>query len=326
MTRKRNNRNRNGRNTTAVNLRRGAPTQTKGGFSFSQRDVDDIQSLSDPFCPSARGSKLPDTDTSKSVAVTTIQRLSLASDANGKLMANIRPSLQDASRTATTITGEVGTTWAACSQVADYSALDAAFSEYRIVSWGVKIFSVLAPLEQSGYFKMITIPFTSSSTAAIDGINTGGSLFEEIRIFPTTDTTVQWISKPYGNEFKSYYGLTNSTDWDNLIIAAHAMPASKTCFIAEIYYNIECQVTIGSVTAALATPAADYKPHVSAAVGRVVRHMAGTKTGQEVQRNIGHWLKQGLMVAGQAAGRYALNAISTRYGVPPGATQLLIGN
>jgi len=324
--RKRNNNNGKLRNSKKYNFRTGAPTlNPKAGLSLhanSLRDEHEVHALSNPFCAEARGSKIPDENNSRSIAISLVQRKSLVSSASGLLCTNVRGGLEDYERTATSLTGTVATTFSACVPVTDFTAIDAVIDEYRIVSWGVKIFPTVEPTSQSGYFQLITIPPTSTSTATLDGFDSGSSLFEEIRNFPTTDTTAQWISKPIGNEWKNYNVTTTTPSWDELVIFAAGLPASRTCFTIEVYYNIEAQVKFGSITASTATPAAMYKPAIMAAVGHVGRRASGAKTHNEFRQSIGHWVKQGLLYAGKAGIQY----LGNKYGVPPEITMAAIGN
>jgi len=308
------------RNTKKIQYTRGAPTRNnKGalGFANIEQDAAQVHSLANPFCQEARGSKLPDSDSSKSVAISLVTRKHISTDTNGLTAIRIKPSLAETYSVASTITGSVITTLASATAIADNTALAAQFGDYRIVSWGVKIFSTVAPTDQSGHFSMITNPsFTN-------GADTASSFFEETLAFPTTETTVQWISKPVGNSYLDYQDITSECSWDHLLIYGSGLPASTTAvFSIEVFFNLECQVKLGAISAAIATPAADHKPHILTAVGHVAKKLAGSKLAQEAKQGVFGWIKNALGTVAKAG----LSFIGQRYGVPAPVTQRLLQN
>lgn len=316
-------RNSRRRNTKNLQLHTGAPTRnTRGGFAVSQHDINELQGLTNPFSAHARGSKLPDSDSSRSVAITLVERRGVGTLASGKFAVRVTGTLKDSVGFATAISGQTATTFGAMEEVSDMAAFEAQFQNYRIVSWGVKAFTSLAPLDQKGIFTMFTIPPAGVSTGAIDGFNAGSSLYEEVRNFPITDTTVQWISKPVGIEHREYKSVFDTQEWDDLVIFGQGLPVSQTVMFLEIYYNLECTVKFGEMSGAAATAAADFKPHMLAGMGHVAKHLAGTKTGQEIKSSIGHWIKQGLLTAGKTG----LAVLANKYGVPPQTSYALLGN
>ena len=141
------------RNTKNIQYSIGKPTtSTRGyvGFAASESDHRQVHSITNPFSDDARGSKLPDADSSKSVAMSIVSQRNIASDANGKAALRVKPSLAGAFQPYTTITGTVITTFAATVAIPDNTTIAAQFSKYRLLSWGIKIYPVLAPTNQSG--------------------------------------------------------------------------------------------------------------------------------------------------------------------------------
>lgn len=261
--------------------------------------MEQVHSLANPFSASARGSKIPDSDSTKSVPISIVSRRSMASDAAGKIGVHIAPKLSECTSFGTTITGSVITTIGTAGPLPDYTALAAQFSSYRIVSWGVKVYSTLAPTNQSGYFTCITDPTFSS------GFDTASSFFEETLTFPLSETSVQWVSKPVGNQYRDYIPIANQASWDHLFIYMDGMPASTSgAMQVEIYFNLECQVSLGSLSSAIATPSAEHKPHILAASAAVLKKVAGTKLGDAVKRGFMGWIRGALQRGGMVASRY----------------------
>jgi hypothetical protein len=273
------------RNKMSVNVRqkRGRPTNNqKGyvGFAHTRNDLQHVCGLSDPFCDHARGVKIPDEDSSKSFTVQIRDNAAIGSDANGRGAIRIAPSLQYTYKYGNVITAGEVTTWDAADYgVTDYPALDAGVKSFRIVSWGVRIYSQLPPTNQSGSFRMITTPNSSSSAGAF---TYDSSFFEEIKVFPTSEDTVHWVSKPIGVTWKEYDSVsTTGLPWDYLTIVADGLPANNpACLTVELVFNLECQPHISSITGALSNDAAEHKPHVLAAAGEVLKKHGGATLGR----------------------------------------------
>jgi len=300
----------NKRNTKNIQYTTGKPSsKTRGSLSYaaSQSDVNQLHGLSNPFCPEARGSKLPDVDSTKSVAVSLVNRHTVSSDATGKLAVRFQPSLAAHKSIATTITGDVITTFGAATATTDNAALASAFDDYRIVSWGVKVYTTLAPTSQSGFFTVITGPSLGN------GVNAASSFFEETKTYPLTETTTQWISKPVGNGFMDYSNITSACPWDEVVIYASGLPASAAGALQfEVYINLEAQVALGTITSAIATPAADHKPHLLTAMGHVANKLAGSKMAQDAKQGMSTWLIRGL----KAAAKTGLSMLGQGVGIP----------
>jgi hypothetical protein len=306
------------RNTKKIQYTTGKPSRSnRGTLSFANNIGDEMQirSLSNPFSPLARGSKIPDSDSTRSVAISLVNRYTRSSDANGNLAVKFAPNLAAHTATATTITGNVVTTFGAATATVDNTAVAAQFKDYRIVSWGVKIYSTLAPTSQSGFFTVITNPTLD------DGMDASSSFFEETKTYPVTETSTQWISKPIGNSYRDYVAIASGQSWDEVVIYASGLPVSTAgCLQFEVYLNLECQVQLGAITSAIATDAADHRPHILTAVGHVAKSLAGSKTAQDAKAGISSWIKRGLA----AAAKTGLSLLGQRFGVPASASYALL--
>jgi len=223
---------------------------------------------SNPFSVEADGSKIPDGNTSKTVALQVKQTISMSSDASGKLYHQFQANLMDMHMYALTFSGAAVATWSA-SEDSDYvTALNTQYSRYRVVSWGIRIFTVLSPTEQSG-----SIVCQSADELHANPDYTS-YLFEEVKSFATDDLEVVFIGKETDARRRQYRlidaagtaAAARDVGMNILYVGGSGLPASKQCFTAEIVMNIECQplsLTTGSL---LATPAAHHDPIGLAAV------------------------------------------------------------
>lgn len=287
--------------STSVNVRqrRGRPTKNQRGhlgFAHSKADLDHTVALSDPFSDQARGAKIPDEDSTKSFAVQIRDIAGIDSDANGRAAMVIRPGTASSVDTGNVITATEVTSWNGSVSLSDNTALAAAGNQYRIVSWGVRIYSQLAPTNQSGQFRVITMPEDHVSP-----FNYNTSFFEEIKVYPTTEDSVHWISKPIGVTWKEYVDVGNHCPWERVVIVAEGLPAIQpNCFTVEIVMNLEIQPQLGSITGAIANDAAEHKPHVMTAAGEVLK------------RHGGAMVRSGASKFFENAAKAALNFVSTR--------------
>jgi hypothetical protein len=281
------------------------------GYVSAHQDVEQVHSLVNPFSSSARGSKLPDVDSSRSVPISIVTRNPVATIGSAGVWAvRLKPSLANWSAGATTITGSVVTTLGAASSVPDYTALASQFIKYRIVSWGFKIYCTLPPTEQAGQFQVITDPDIGN------GADTASSFYEENLTFPNSEQTVQWVSKPIGNQYLNYIPMTDDHSWDEVLIYASGLSnVNATTHLIETFYNIECQVMLGQITAAIATPAADHKPHVLAAVATVHKKSAGARVGAAVKAGLLGWIKGALGRAANIGMNYVGSMLGSKTGM-----------
>jgi hypothetical protein len=232
------------------------------------------------------------------VAISLVAKTTMSTGVSGSASLRIKPSLAETFSIGTQ-TGLLITAFAAPTALPDNTAIAAQFSKYRIVSFGVKVYSTLAPTAQSGYFSMITAPVFAANT------NTGSSFWEEVLNYPTTETGVQWVSKPVGNQYLDYVDIADDASWDHLVVFASGLPISTLNAVqVEIFLNLECQVALGTLASAIATPAAPHRPHILSAVGEVHQKYGGSKLASAVKAGLGTYIKGVLSRAAQAGMKY----------------------
>jgi hypothetical protein len=171
------------------------------------------------------------------------------------------PSFQNAVYNGTSISGtSIVAPWVSTGENPDYSAIAGSFSTYRIVSMGVRVIPTSAPVDQAGYIRVITLSVNPGST-----FESTGSFFEEVADYPMADADIHWISKPIGNQHLEYTSVTSGRgDWETCVLFMGGLGSGGSIRV-EVIFNLECQVALGSLTGALATPAADSHPRVLAA-------------------------------------------------------------
>jgi hypothetical protein len=218
--------------------------------------MESVCALTNPFCPAAKGSKIPDDDSANSIAITVKDTHLFSTDANGLCAFSVQANLNAVTRSATTFSSGVPTVYGASTAVAEYASYDSSFDQYRIVSFGVRVYSTLAPTEQSGAMRFIT-----SAERATAGAPLTGGLFDSVDTYPVANGDIHWVSKPIGTTWKEYRDFGTLGEYNALNVYIYGAKASVTdAFTVEIIFNLECTVNIGSVTAAMSTPGADHNP------------------------------------------------------------------
>lgn len=229
----------------------------QGGNVAVRTAAEKAAALVDPFCEVARGSKIPDHDSSRSVAFQLKWAEQFNTTGSGEIGANFRPNLSAMRRKASTFTGTSIATWQAADTSPDYSAISSAFSEYRIVSWGIRVINLVAPTDQSGYVRFITHPADPTAAA----LPFSGGLFAEVHDLPAHDLDAVWISKPLGSEWTQYEPIGGYHNWENVTIVGTGWPSSYTGAVrVEVVFNIEAVVSVGSISSLMSSPAADHSP------------------------------------------------------------------
>lgn len=224
--------------------------------------LNQVEGIVNPWSMHATGSKVPDDDGAKSVAMTISYPKSFKVDANGFGATYVAPDLNALFTSSSTIDGatQTVTTFGAPISVANYAEISAAFHRYRHVSWGVRVYSTLAPTEQKGSYKIVTMPENPPN-----GWSWAGGLFEDTVSLPLSEKGIHWISKPIGVNHKEYITPASTAFWTRCVVIVEGAPVSSTAYTIEIVLNLECQINIGSITSVLATPAADNNTLVNSA-------------------------------------------------------------
>jgi len=268
MVRRRNSKRPKGKKTKqAVRNNYAVPTRnipnSLGGYSLS-RAHHQVVGLANPWSRQAKGSKIPDDDATQSIAATYTSPKTFEILANGSAVVIVKPGMNGtfAHADVTNTTTQEVTSWISGIDFPNYAEMSSAFSEYRIVSWGVRVYSTYAPTAQNGSYKIITLPGPPGTP-----FSWAGSLFEATTSLPFSEKDIHWISAPIGVQHKEYIGMSSLASWDNLaVIVEGATPGWGLTL--EVVFNIECQIKALSIVSGMATPAADFDTHVVRAASK----------------------------------------------------------
>jgi hypothetical protein len=269
----------------------------------------------DPWCEQARGSKIPDDDSTPSVALSQKFIATVNSDANGRAGVVFKPNpTSNTVYGAATLDGSSILTWGAGFTDPSASTIATAAGEYRIVSWGVRCYSLLAPTNQSGTMRFITTG-TDVSTAAAFTVT--GSFYERVEDYPVANSDVHWVSRPVGTGWKQYTSIGTNAYYEQLVVYANGLPASATaCLQFEIVFNLELQAKPHDLASALATAALVSRPHVLQAASMVhanrkSHHNGSTSTfSDRMKRMVASGLQTVARIAFPYASAFLGNAVS----------------
>lgn len=257
--------------------------------------------LVNPFSAEARGVKLPDDDSTRSVAIQLKWGWSFHSDTNGRVAESVSPEPLAATQGGNSIGSGVVNTWNTATSSPNATELSNAFSRFRIVSWGVRLIPLIEPTKQKGYVRVITTPADPTTGA----FTTSGGFFEEVHDFPVANCDVHWVSKPIGNGYKAYIPLGDRASWETVVIYGSGLePSVNNIFRVEITFNLECEMAIGSITGAISSRAADHNPRVLLAADHARNRVKNTHQGGRpgVMSRLWGAAKEGLIAAAHAYG------------------------
>jgi hypothetical protein len=307
--------NKNGR--TPAKLTYAVPSRAgRNSIGNAGGHADDAQyahALVNPFAPEAKGVKLPDDDSARSSAFQLRSALTIDTDAEGDFAVSFRPSLGFCSTLATSVTPGSVVSWASAVELSGYSAVETAFAKYRIVSWGVRIYPLLAPDNQSGYIRVLTTAADPTDDAPFV---TSGGFFSEVHDYPVANADIHWVSKPVGVGYKEYIAINGTQSWDIATFTGSGLPASITGAMRfEIVVNVEGLMAFGSISGALSTPAADHSPRVLAAADHARNRVSNAQKADSNGFLSKLWgaAKQGLVMAAHTYGTPLLGAAANAF-------------
>lgn len=287
------------------------PTSKKlPGGKVSDRHVHHACSITDPFCPAAKGSKYPD-DTSQATLTEQFRgNVNLATlTTSGNQVACFWAGapygyLVGASATATTVTmanpgPPAYTIYKAGSMLQTYGG------QYRIVSMGVVIRCVANATSASG---IVTLGTTPIALAGGTVVTLGTENYSEVTVKAIQPgMEICWMSKPSGPTAHEFIALDitgvpagNPHDWTSLVVEIGGGPGSATTLLsAEWFINVE--FTLGAGNSALA-PLATKPANV---------HPAIVKASAAVNNNIGSFIEGGVKAAETTIWNAASSALNS---------------
>lgn len=240
-----------------------------------------ICSLADPFCPSARGSRWPDGNGSKTVAISFEGLYPITTDANGNagVMFTAAPvygiiKFDDIDNTTGFPAGKEQALWAG------YQDWVTTASEYRIVSAGVRLYSVASMMNSQGMLRMIEVPSESNNlNDAVLETSIYSYAFPEMDEKPMKDSgLLQGTLTPGGPEsrtFQTYDSSAEDThDWSQILCVATGAAPNVTIAQAHYVYNVEIKFTgshvMNRVASSVATSNSSYLQQATSYVQKMI--------------------------------------------------------
>lgn len=258
-------------------------SQAKGGLKslrpareakVPREHLNTVVGIINPFSAAARGIKYPDESSTKTLPYQRHERLTVNSDATGFGGLIVLPSyfynmlIGATAATATTLTAPT-TVAAATSKIS--------CDNYRIVSWGLRISNVTAPLSSSGTIAIRG--WSAADSGALSVINAtsyNSSFSEDIPLQDVRDVLILGqLSDMSGQAFvdtQSDYGAAEAAtatfvNWvrkgfNPITIHMAGVPANTPCLAVELIVNYELGFFDHDGVGILATTAPEFHPHV----------------------------------------------------------------
>lgn len=268
--------------------------------------VELVHALVNPFHPGAGNVKMHDANSAKTFSYQSRSRKVFATDANGMGYMELKPTLNDCE---THMTSAIPTSYilpgagntSVASDVADYSAIGSAGAQYRIVSWGIRVHAIEAPLNRSGRVQVRVLAGTQMAVNNRDLSIYGEETYE----CPVSDCDLLIIPPNNGEYYQdfrpqTYFYANDGLEPYRLIgISIGGATASTDVLSVELVYNLEILPDITEVGARLSSEAAPHSTKVLESVHNARSKMPTTSHSRSFWQNIKQTLGQIAGVAGE---------------------------
>lgn len=298
--------------TPAVKQTKPSSQPSKGPMTaIRSKLMKSVCALTDPFCSHAIGSKYPDASSAKTLAFTKREMITLATIATGQCNVFVAPSYGPFNPYSV---GGVGGGLSACTPpIAAAHVPVAGVTSYRIVSWGLKLRRISAPLSSAGMVHIRIFADEDWSTlGTFDTLSLARSVTYDI---PLQDCKDLAIVGPRGSQRPEavYSEITNATlslngpaGFNAVNIYVDGAPASVGVLSVEFIFHYELLFDDTSSMQFFATKAPPASPIVVAAANLV------TSTSENI-------FEKGVSMVGKYIERKAMMALGGFLGGPAGA-------
>lgn len=235
-------------------LRRKGPSN--GTTKIAAVDVSQYQHIAghlNPFEP--KGAKRFGIDSTPSIPMHLRSTIPCTSDVNGYVHVQVEPRMKELWRTAL---DPILSTWNAWNDHPTLTNLSAVGGEYRVVSFGIHVFTVLAPLSASGSYSIGTRNAEDDTDPVLN--------YEYVERVAgrANDMDIYWIGKA-GDMPDNYIALTDppsgrDQSFQAVTVSMSGVPASTAACQIDVYLNIEWKPPAFTLYATIATPANAYHP------------------------------------------------------------------
>lgn len=223
----------------------------------------------------------------------------------GKGCKQFTASLAGCSRLATGDTGGTFDAWGSAEAMTGYSATD--FSSYRIVSWGVKFWTISSPTTTEGVIGVIT---TNGTTFA--DLDSESTLYPSHERMSAYDCIGEWHSKPEGVVSQSFVDITAAAEgWSGMscYFTSAAVVNGGTPIVGEIIYNVEFHAASDNLFAqAMSSPSPDL-PEVRRIAANVLPNIPDVAYKKDSGRSIWSYVSEAVTNFAIAAGPTALEVL-----------------
>jgi hypothetical protein len=241
--------------------------------------VHSVCGLTDPFCEHARGAKYPDDSSIRTLPFSRTHVVPFSSNANGVQCALFRPSYSY--EAAWPMVAISGTTVPAWNDFLDSTSLISGAAAYRIVSSGINIKNVTAPLYASG---MVHIRVYSIE----DGVSLTGIDFTTYNCSYAMDIPLQdckdvCVIVPHTSQRPEVFytvgadtpevALSATLGYCYITVAVSGAPASSSVLSIKTITHFELVFSAASGTSLLTTPSPTRNPMITDAANYVTSSM-----------------------------------------------------
>lgn len=241
-----------------------------------------------PFCRESLGSKIPDESSGYTLPFQTHFFSSLISDANGNLALYVQPYPAAMYWFAASINSSTGIiTWSTATNSPDFTGIGQQYRELRVVSWGVRVMTVLPWTTAAGTAIATSIQTTptagGTNVTTVTSMNNGS----DTQAYAVRDLDITFIGRPTDHMWTAFNTFNNigeldssAVPWSQFLFTSSGCPASSSVFSFEVVVNYEFRSLAGTTytTNQLATgPAASNDP-LSQIVSTVRQSLPSTFT------------------------------------------------
>jgi len=253
------------KNKTVVALPKAQP--------LSKAALEHICSITDPFCAGAVGSKYMDFGSVKSLAYPVHGRFSLTTNATGQASVLLFPSYTYFPWIyATTMAASVATFTGAMTAGGNLANVDTV----RVVSMGVKIRSIVAPLSASGIVRIRGFAPKNTGNFSSIGITTFNcDYYEDVPInFCKEVDVILRRTDPTAKNWRTLAEMSSTANGDGqilpgfgaLMISVDGGPVSLASLDIEYFVNWEVVIDDSNALAQVQTSSPSFNPTVSTAI------------------------------------------------------------
>lgn len=250
--------------------------------------VEEVCSITNPFCEASRGSKWPDESSGQTLAVPVRQRYYLTTDANGRggILFNPTYALGVAQGTMANANAWTWTLATGNYPLSTYAPVFPETEAYRVVSGGVKITAVTSQMTSSGIINVIELP--PADNGADYGI-----IVPTSRNYPSYDSlpmkssdSLFAIFRPYGPTARQFHDFLASADsplppaafstndWTGIWVGVEGATPSAAVLVVDVYLNFEILPITTATIGYLTSPTAYPNPMLTRASTAITRYGA----------------------------------------------------